>query len=100
MKFPSKYIFHSQSIVINKTLLNWLSPLSLYKLHHFQVNQAFTTMASGADPPNAVDKDNPTSAQADLSALARARIDEARPLPCKPPTGLFATDGSTPSKNL
>ena len=75
-------------------------PLSLYKLNHFQVNQAFTTMASGADLPNAVDKDNPTSAQADLPALARTRIDEARALPREPPTGLFATKGSTPSTNL
>ena len=57
-------------------------------------------MASGADPPNAVDKDNPTSHQADLTALARARIDEARPLPCKPPTSLLTTRGSTPSMNL
>ena len=32
-------------------------------------------MASGADPPDAVDKDNPTSHQADLAVLARARID-------------------------
>ena len=97
MKFPSKYIFISQSIVINGTLLNRLSPLSLYELNHFQVNQAFTTMASGVDPPDAVDKDNSTSACADLSALARARIDAARPLPREPPTGLFATNGSTPS---
>ena len=57
-------------------------------------------MASGADPPNAVDRDNPTSDQPDLSALARARIAEARPLPCEPPTGLFTTKGSTPSTNL
>ena len=57
-------------------------------------------MASQADPPNAVDKDNPTSDQADLTALARARIDEARPLPREPPTGLFATNGSRPSTNL
>ena len=57
-------------------------------------------MASGANFPDAVDKDNPTSDQADLTALARARIDEARPLPCKPPTGLFTTKGSTLSTNL
>ena len=54
-------------------------------------------MASGADPPDAVDKDNPTSAQADSSALARSRIDTARHLPREPPTGLFSTNGSTPS---
>ena len=39
-------------------------------------------MASGADPPDAVDKDNPTSAQADSLVLARTRIDAARDLPC------------------
>ena len=37
-------------------------PLSLYELIYFQINQAFTTMASGADPPDTVDKDNPTGA--------------------------------------
>ena len=57
-------------------------------------------MASGADPPDAVDKDNPIGAKADLSALARARIDAARPLPREPPSGLFTTNGSTPSTNL
>ena len=54
-------------------------------------------MASGADPPDAVDKDNPTSAPADLLALARTRIEAARGLPREAPTGLFSTDGPTSS---
>ena len=32
--------------------------------------------------------------------MARARIDAARPLPREPPSGLFTTNGSTPSTNL
>ena len=54
-------------------------------------------MASGADPPNDVDKDNPTSAQADSLALAQTRIDAARGLPREAPTGLFSTEGPTSS---
>ena len=56
-------------------------------------------MASGADPPAAVDDDNPTSLPADLVELARTRIQQAKTLPREPPTGLLQTGGPTPIVN-
>ena len=57
-------------------------------------------MASGADPPDAVDKDNPTGAPADVLAVARTKIAAARSLPREPPTtSLFSTEGPTSSSS-
>ena len=97
VKFHSEHTFLSQSIVISHYVTRSVVPPFLLKQANHSQNQAFITMASGTDPPDALDKDNPTSARADLSALARARIDEARSLPREPPSGLLTTVGSTPS---
>ena len=56
-------------------------------------------MASGADPPAAVDDDNPTGLPSDSVLLTRTRIQEARTLPQEPPTGLLTIGGPTSSMN-